>query len=50
MNRHLRVAGFPARFLMLARDTFEASVAIHYHAPWTRHAPVRPTSARDEAA
>lgn len=50
MHRPLRAAGFPARLLMLARDTFEASVAIHYHAPWTRHAPVCPASVRDKAA
>ena len=29
-----QTAGFAARLLMLARETFEASVAIHYYAPW----------------
>jgi len=50
MNRDRRAAGFPARFLMLARETFEASVAIHYHAPWARNVPARTTVARSEAA
>jgi hypothetical protein len=36
MNRHVRPAGFPARLLVLAREAFEASVAIHYDAPWKR--------------
>ncbi len=36
MNRNMRAAGFPARFFMLARQTFEVSVAIHYRAPWLR--------------
>ena len=38
MNRPMRPAGFPARLLVLARETFEASVAIHYDAPWKRSA------------
>jgi hypothetical protein len=36
MVRLVRSAGFPARFLTLARETFEASVAIQYDAPWAR--------------
>jgi hypothetical protein len=43
MTRTLRAAGFPARFLMLARQTFEVSVAIQYRAPWA-------TVSRDRAA
>jgi len=34
--RPVRPAGFPARLMMLARETFEVSVAIHYAAPWQR--------------
>lgn len=34
MTRTTRSAGFPARFLMLARQTFEVNVAFHYRAPW----------------
>ena len=46
MNRFLRPAGFPARWLVsqllvMARDTFEASVAIHYDAPWQQSASTR---------
>jgi len=41
MLRFARPAGFPARILMLVRDTFAASVAIHYDAPWKRSAPDR---------
>ncbi len=41
MNRHARPAGFPARLLVLAREAFEASVAIHYDAPWKRAVPDR---------
>ena len=41
MNRHARPAGFPARLLVLAREAFEASVAIHYDAPWKHSAPTR---------
>ena len=40
MIRLTRPMGFPARLYTLARDTFEASVAIHYAAPW-RHAAAR---------
>jgi hypothetical protein len=44
MTRHLRAAGFSARMIMLAREAFEANVAIRYDAPWTRqsaeHKPV----------
>ena len=45
MNRYVRPAGFPARLLVLARETFEASVAIHYDAPWKRSAAARDASA-----
>ncbi len=42
MPRNDQATRFPTRLLMLARDTFEASVAIHYDAPWARaHAPAR---------
>jgi|GEM_PF-2063800 hypothetical protein len=50
MNRTMRAAGFPARFLMLARETFEVSVAIHYHAPWAHTARDSATVSRNEAA
>jgi len=50
MNRTLRAAGFPARFLMLARETFAVSVAIHYHAPWARTERDCTTVAHTEAA
>ena len=41
MNRLVRPAGFPAfwlvpQLLVLARETFEAGVAIRYDAPWKR--------------
>jgi hypothetical protein len=39
MIRSLRAAGLPARLFMLAREAFEASVAIHYYAPWKASAP-----------
>ena len=47
MTRDLRAAEIPARFFMLARRTFEVSVAIHYRAPWLRVAHDR---MHDEAA
>jgi hypothetical protein len=34
MIRILRPARLPARLFVLAREAFEASVAIHYYAPW----------------
>ena len=45
MNRSMRPAGFPARLLVLARETFEVSVAIHYDAPWKRSASTRGVAA-----
>lgn len=44
MIRHARPAGFPARLFVLARETFEASVAIHYDAPWKRSVSDRATT------
>jgi hypothetical protein len=41
MTRMIRPTGLPARLFALARDTFEASVAIHYAAPWQRAAALR---------
>lgn len=50
MNRTMRGAGFPARLFMLARETFEVSVAIHYYAPWARTARDCATVVRNKAA
>jgi len=41
MIRLARPTGLPARILVLVRETFAASVAIHYDAPWKRSAPDR---------
>jgi hypothetical protein len=42
MIRSMRPAGLPARLFVLAREAFEASVAIRYHAPWKRSASADP--------
>eukprot|EP01037_Dinobryon_pediforme_P001654 gene1654-1684_t len=50
MPRNDQATRFPTRLLMLARDTFEASVAIHYDAPWVRaRAPARMRDAKRAA-
>ena len=49
MIRLTRPMGFPARLYALARDTFEASVAIHYAAPW-RHVAAAHRPRGDSAA
>lgn len=36
MRRNNHASRFSTRLLVLARDTFEATVAIHYDAPWAR--------------
>jgi hypothetical protein len=41
MTNRAHPAGLPARILMLLRDTFAASVAIHYDAPWKHSEPDR---------
>jgi len=49
MIHYIRATRFPARWFMLARDTFEASVATHYAAPW-QHSPSARAIHFDQAA
>jgi hypothetical protein len=44
-----RYARGPVRLLALARETFEASVAIQYDAPWTRESRPQAQRSRREA-
>ncbi|WP_353229380.1 hypothetical protein [Novosphingobium sp.] len=45
-----KTAGFTARFMTFVRETFEASVAIHYHAPWANLAKAKPDGDRAQSA
>jgi hypothetical protein len=50
MTRQLRAAGFSARMIMLAREAFEANVAIQYDAPWARQSPGQKSADDKKAA